>query len=50
MCLCVCAHVNAGYSIFWGSKPKARRAVKLLTTEGDVGGLYTGESFSVTQR
>lgn len=46
----MCANVNAGYYIFWGGKPKARRAVKLLTMEGDVGGLYTGESGNVTLR
>lgn len=38
MCLCVCAHVNAGYEIFGEGEPKDRRAVKLLTTEGDAGG------------
>lgn len=44
------AHVNSGYYIFWGGKPKARRAVKLPTMEGDVGGLYTGESGNGTLR
>lgn len=33
VCTCECWLLN-----FWGGKPRARRAVKLLTTEGDVGG------------
>lgn len=32
VCTCECWLLN-----FWGGKPRARRAVKLLTTEGDVG-------------
>lgn len=35
---------------FWGCKPKARRGVELLTTEGGVRGPYTGEPSNVTSR
>lgn len=51
MCLCLCVCTCECWLLsFWGGKPKARQAVKLLTTEGDVGGLHTGESLNVTLR
>lgn len=41
MCMCACWRSN-----IWGGKPEARRAVKLLTTEGHAGGVSTGERAS----
>lgn len=40
VCVCVCA---CECWIFGGAKPKARRAVKLLTRERDAGGLHSGD-------
>lgn len=34
----LCVHMNAGYYIFGGGRPKARQPVKLPTTEEEVGG------------